>query len=49
MIKIRDELIENGKDNTGREGFNIKFDCRSNINKYSENYPYADKPIIFKK
>ena len=49
LIKIRDELIENGKDNTGREGFNIKFDCRSNINKYSENYSYADKPIIFKK
>ena len=49
LIKIRDELIENGKENTGREGFNIKFDCRSNINKYSENYPYADKPIIFKK
>lgn len=48
LIKIRNELIENEKD-TGRDSFNIKFDCRSNINKNSENYPYSDKPIIFKK
>ena len=49
LIKIRDELLENGDDNTKREGFNVKFDCRSNINKYSDSYPFSDKPIIFKK
>ena len=49
LIKIRDELLENGDDNTKRVGFNVKFDCRSNINKYSDSYPYSDKPIIFKK
>ena len=49
LIKIRDELLENSDDNTKRVGFNVKFDCRSNINKYSDSYPYSDKPIIFKK
>ena len=49
LIKIRDELLDNEIEKLGRESFNIKFDCRSNINKYSENYPYCDKPIIFKK
>ena len=49
LVKIRDELINNEREHKGRESFNVKFDCRSNINKYSENYPYADKPIIFKK
>ena len=49
LIKIRDELIENEKEHSGRDSFNVKFDCRANINKYSENYPYSDKPIIFKK
>ena len=48
LIKIRDELLK--KDGDGeRNGFAMKFDCRSNINKYSENYPYGDKPILFKK
>ena len=49
LIKIRNELIDNEKEHSGREFFNVKFDCRSNINKNSENYPYSDKPIIFKK
>ena len=49
LVKIREELIDNELKKNGRESFNVKFDCRSNINKYSENYPYADKPIIFKK
>ena len=49
LIKIRDDLLESGDDNTKRVGFNVKFDCRSNINKYSDSYPYSDKPIIFKK
>ena len=33
----------------GRHTFNLRFDCRSNVNKNSENYPYSDKPIIYKK
>ena len=49
LIKIRDDLLESGDDNTKRVGFNVKFDCRSNINKYSDSYPFSDKPIIFKK
>ena len=49
LVKIKNELIENEKEHSGREYFNVKFDCRSNINKNSENYPYSDKPIIFKK
>ena len=49
LIKIRDELIENEKEHSGRDSFNVKFDCRSNVNKYSENYPYSDIPIVFKK
>ena len=49
LIKIRDELLENGNDDKKRVGFNVKFDCRSNINKYSDSYPFSDKPIIFKK
>ena len=49
LIKIRDELIENEKKHSGRDSFNVKFDCRSIVNKYSENYPYSDRPIIFKK
>ena len=49
LIKIRDDLLESVDDNTKRVGFNVKFDCRSNINKYSDSYPFSDKPIIFKK
>ena len=49
LIKLRDELTKEEIENKRREIINIKFDCRSNINKYSENYPYSDKPIIFKK
>jgi hypothetical protein len=48
LIKIRDELLRNGMEYS-RSSFNVKFDCRSNINKYSENYPFSSKPIIFKK
>ena len=48
LIRIRDELINNKSNHSRRDSFNIKFDCRSNINRYSENYPYSDKPIIFK-
>ena len=32
-----------------RKSFNLRFDCRSNVNKNSENYPYSDKPIVYKK
>ena len=44
-IKIRDELLTQ-KD--ARETFNLRFDCRSNVNKNSSNYPYSDKPFIYK-
>ena len=44
-IKIRDELLDQ-KD--GRDTFNLRFDCRSNVNKNSFNYPYSDKPFIYK-
>ena len=44
-IKIRDELLTQ---NDGRDTFNLRFDCRSNVNKNSSNYPYSDKPFIYK-
>ena len=47
LIKIRDELLNKDEDGE-RNGFEMKFDCRSNINRNSENYPYGDKPILFK-
>ena len=43
-IKIRDELISS----TERDTFNLRFDCRSNVNKNSSNYPYSDKPFVYK-
>ena len=46
LIKIRDELLKSDKD---RGKFNLRFDCRSNVNRNSENYPYGDKPFIYKK
>ena len=49
LIKIRDELLTNEEEKIGRNNFNLRFDCRSNVNKNSENYPYSDKPIIYKK
>ena len=49
LIKIRDELLTNPYDKEKRKGFNLKFDCRSNVNKNSENYPYSDKPFVKKK
>ena len=49
LIKIRDELLtkEEEKKN-GRKRFNLRFDCRSNVNRNSENYPYGNKPIVKK-
>ena len=49
LIKIRDELIPNDKEKNGRETFNLRFDCRSNVNKNSDNYPFNEKPIVYKK
>lgn len=49
LIKIRDELLTNPYDKEKRKGFNLKFDCRSNVNKNSENYPYSERPIEKKK
>jgi hypothetical protein len=49
LVKIRDELLKKEGDIIERNGFNLRFDCRSNVNKNSENYPYGDKPIVFKK
>ena len=49
LVKIRDELLPKEEENkTGRKHFNLRFDCRSNVNRNSENYPYSDKPIIKK-
>ena len=49
LVKIRDELLQNEEDKIERSNFNLRFDCRSNVNRNSENYPYSDKPIVFKK
>lgn len=49
LVKIRDELLKKEGDIIERNSFNLRFDCRSNVNKNSENYPYSDKPIVFKK
>lgn len=49
LVKIKDELLLGGDEKSGRKGFNIRFDCRSNVNRNSDNYPYSDKPIVFKK
>ena len=43
-IKIRDELLSPNE----RDTFNLRFDCRSNVNKNSSNYPYNDKPFVYK-
>ena len=48
LIKIRDELLTNPKEKNGRKRFNLRFDCRSNVNRNSENYPYGSKPIVKK-
>ena len=49
LVKIRDELLTKEEEKkTGRKRFNLRFDCRSNCNKNSENYPYSDKPIVKK-
>ena len=47
LIKIRDELLID-VEKEKRKGFNLKFDCRSNVNRNSENYPYNDKPFVKK-
>jgi len=44
-IKIRDELLTQDEE---RDTFNLRFDCRSNVNKNSSNYPYKDKPFVYK-
>jgi len=49
LIKIRDELLASDYDKEKRRGFNLKFDCRSNVNKNSDNYPYSERPIEKKK
>lgn len=49
LIKIRDELLMEEEEKSERKSFNLRFDCRSNVNKNSENYPYSDKPIVYKK
>ena len=48
LIKIRDELLPKEKEKNGRTTFNLRFDCRSNVNKNSDNYPYDEKPIVYK-
>ena len=48
LVKIKDELIKNEREKGGRNYFNLRFDCRSNVNRNSDNYPYSDKPIIYK-
>ena len=47
LIKIRDELLKEEKQNNGRNNFNLRFDCRSNVNRNSDGYPYSDKPFDF--
>ena len=49
LIKIRDELLTKEEEKiTGRKRFNLRFDCRSNVNRNSENYPYESIPIVKK-
>ena len=48
LIKIRDELLVNEEERSKRKNFNLRFDCRSNVNRNSENYPFSDKPFIYK-
>ena len=47
LIKIRDELLKKERENNGRDNFNLRFDCRKNVNKNSDNYPYSDTPFDF--
>ena len=44
-VKIRDELLSQ---NNERDSFNLRFDCRSNVNNNSSNYPYSEKPFIYR-
>ena len=48
LIKIRDELLNSEIDKERRKGFNLRFDCRSNVNRNSENYPFGDRPFVKK-
>ena len=48
LVKIRDEILTSDIDKERRKGFNLRFDCRSNVNRNSENYPYGDRPFIRK-
>ena len=49
LIKIRDELLTDEQNKNIRKNFNLRFDCRSNVNRNSENYPFNNKPFIYKK
>jgi hypothetical protein len=48
LIKIRDELLVNEEEKGQRKNFNLRFDCRSNVNRNSENYPFSDRPFVYK-
>ena len=48
LIKIRDELLTNEQEKINRKNFNLRFDCRSNVNRNSEVYPYNNKPFVYK-
>ncbi len=48
LVKIRDEVLVKEEEKTGRNIFNVRFDCRSNVNRNSDSYPYSSKPIIYK-
>jgi len=48
LVKIKEELLSKEREKGGRNPFNLRFDCRSNVNKNSDNYPYSDIPIIYK-
>ena len=48
LVKIRDEMLASEIDKERRKGFNLRFDCRSNVNRNSENYPYGDRPFVKK-
>ena len=48
LVKIRDEILTSDIDKERRKGFNLRFDCRSNVNKNSENYPYGERPFVKK-
>lgn len=48
LVKIKDEFIVKKREKGERNYFNLRFDCRFNVNINSDNYPYSDVPIIYK-